>query len=429
MEDIEYQTLIISSDLRLPDQVVDIDSSIFLQQENNHIQQDDQQDQQEEENNHMQQNDKQDQQEEENNHIQQDDQQDQQQEENNFMNQNGLVQNSKMHWIKQEIELFPEGQIWTKRNVSCFINEIDDFKKVPTLDDGIRTSIFHFVHQDEPNFYISVHVSFAIHVYASIYWVFSKWIKKEKKCYSLLRTRNRIRTKPKYQLHYYYELKISKLSPGTGAILLRKPLMCTGIYDYSNIFNFFAKRLIENGLNFNDDTEFLLEYYHIFYQSKCRTVTSLKDLKNDLNGYIQLNIEECRKKKKLCKISYNEKMYYIQSGIFISTFAESILKNNNIVKVFLVYTTWKVMPGYVTSILMGAAKNTGIPLSIAFGKGETKSLYLMHILAFKHKLNINIEDFVIESDQGKAIDAICLRHLLVSLKCSRIIKVSMRKRL
>ena len=88
-------------------------------------------------------------------------------------------------------------------------------------------------------------------------------------------------------------------------------------------------------------------------------------------------------------------------------------------KGLLVDTTWKVMPGYVSSILMGAAKNTGIPLSIAFGKGETKSLYLLHILAFKRKLNINIEDFVIESDQGKAIDAICLRHLLVSLKCSQ----------
>lgn len=79
-------------------------------------------------------------------------------------------------------------------------------------------------------------------------------------------------------------------------------------------------------------------------------------------------------------------MYYIQSGVYISTYAESILKqNSNLVKGLLVDITWKVMPGYVTSILMRAAKNTGIPLSIAFGKGETKSLYLLHILAFKRK--------------------------------------------
>ena len=87
------------------------------------------------------------------------------------------------------------------------------------------------------------------------------------------------------------------------------------------------------------------------------------------------------------------------------------------------------MPMYVTSILMGSAKNTGFPLSIAFGDGENKSLYLLYILAFKNKLGINIEDYVIESDQGSAINAVCedfkithlccLRHLLVSLKCNQ----------
>lgn len=85
--------------------------------------------------------------------------------------------------------------------------------------------------------------------------------------------------------------------------------------------------------------------------------------------------------------------------------------------------------GDMTSILMWTAKKAGIPLSIAFGKGETKFLYLLHILAFKHNLNINIENFIIESNQGKVIDAVCkdfnithlccLHHLLVSLKCSQ----------
>lgn len=138
--------------------------------------------------------------------------------ENMFTQQNENSQNDpppksneyiKNHWIKQEIELFPEEQIRTKRNISCFINELDDFKKEPRrayvqfFEDIIRTSIFHFVHKDEPSYYISVHVSFTIHVYASVFWVFSKWTKKEKRCYSLLRSRNRLRSKPNYQLHYF----------------------------------------------------------------------------------------------------------------------------------------------------------------------------------------------------------------------------------
>ena len=51
----------------------------------------------------------------------------------NENSQNGTPAESreyiKNHWIKQEIELFPEEQIWTKRNISCFINGLDNFKK------------------------------------------------------------------------------------------------------------------------------------------------------------------------------------------------------------------------------------------------------------------------------------------------------------
>lgn len=230
-------------------------------------------------------------------------------------------------------------------------------------------------------------------------------------------------------MHYFFELTISKLSPGTSAILTHSPLICTGVYDYSTAFNFFAKKLIENQIDYNDETEFLFDYYRIFYKPKCKSITSLKDLKNNLKGYLQLNIQKHSMRKKLCRVIYDDKEYYIHSGVFISTYAESLLKNNKIIKGFIVDTTWKVMPMYGTSILMGSAKNTGFPLSIAFGDGENKSLYLLYILAFKNKLGINIEDYVIESDQGSAINAICedfkithlccLRHLLVSLKCNQ----------
>lgn len=44
-------------------------------------------------------------------------------------------------------------------------------------------------------------------------------------------------------MHYFFELTISKLSPGTSAILTHSPLICTGVYDYSTAFNFFTKKL------------------------------------------------------------------------------------------------------------------------------------------------------------------------------------------
>lgn len=54
-------------------------------------------------------------------------------------------------------------------------------------------------------------------------------------------------------------------------------------------------------MNHNDGTEFWFEYYHIFYQSKRKAVTCLKDLQNNLKGYIQLNIDGLHKKKNYAK--------------------------------------------------------------------------------------------------------------------------------
>ena len=69
----------------------------------------------------------------------------------------------------------------------------------------------------------------------------------------------------------------------------------------------------------------------------------------------------------------------------------------------LLDTTWKILPNYDTSILMGSSMNTGIPLSFAFGEGETKELYNLHFKHFKSLFNIDLERFNFESDQGVSL--------------------------
>ena len=81
---------------------------------------------------------------------------------------------------------------------------------------------------------------------------------------------------------------------------------------------------------------------------------------------------------------------------------------------------------YVTSILMGSAYNTGIPLAFAFGNSEDKAMYLDLLQTFEQQVGVSLHNKVIESDQGSALKAAiaefkmlhlaCLRHLLVSLK-------------
>ena len=105
-----------------------------------------------------------------------------------------------------------------------------------------------------------------------------------------------------------------------------------------------------------------------------------------------------------------------------------ILQNEDKIKGLLLDATWKVMPVYVTSIIMGCSMNIGIPLGFAFGSGEDKLLYEQHFNAFAAQTGISLSKYVIESDQGSALKAVCqekcaahlacLRHLLVSLRFS-----------
>jgi hypothetical protein len=75
---------------------------------------------------------------------------------------------------------------------------------------------------------------------------------------------------------------------------------------------------------------------------------------------------------------------------------------------------------------MASVMNVGVPLAFAFGSSEDKTLYARHFDAFEAHVGIKLNQFVIESDQGSALNAICsekgmthlacLRHLLASLK-------------
>ena len=145
-----------------------------------------------------------------------------------------------------------------------------------------------------------------------------------------------------------------------------------------------------------------------------------------MKSYFQLNVINITKRRRLTKFAHDKKEFHVLNGIYISNHAKSLLVNNDVVSVLLVDTTWKLMPNYVTSILMASVHNIGIPISFTFGIGETKSLYNLHINTFKEKFDIDLCRYVIESDQRTAIEGVCkerniehiycLRHFLVSLK-------------
>lgn len=205
------------------------------------------------------------------------------------------------------------------------------------------------------------------------------------------------------------------------------PILYTGIFDYSDAFHAFVKNVVKKAnLLYNDETKFIHDYYTIFILPKKDEVHCLESLKKKVKGYLELNVINVTKRRRLTKISHEGNEYHVLNGIYISNKAKSLLVNNNVVSGLLVDTTWRLIPNYVTSILMASVNNIGIPLSFAFGVGETKSLYNLHIDTFKSILDIDLCSYVIESDQGTAIESVCkerniehiycLRHFLVSLK-------------
>ena len=168
-------------------------------------------------------------------------------------------------------------------------------------------------------------------------------------------------------------------------------VLYTGIFDYSDAFHSFAKKIVTKAnLLYNDETKFIHDYYNFFILPQKNEVHCLESLKKKVKSYFQLNVINITKRRRLTKFAHDKKEFHVLNGIYISNHAKSLLVNNDVVSVLLVDTTWKLMPNYVTSILMASVHNIGIPISFTFGIGETKSLYNLHINTFKEKFDIDL---------------------------------------
>ena len=108
------------------------------------------------------------------------------------------------------------------------------------------------------------------------------------------------------------------------------------------------------------------------------------------------DIQKTKIKELLTKIILNGEEYTIISGIYILTDSKSIISDNNIIDGMLFDTTWKILPNYDISIIMGSSMNTGIPLSFAFGEGEANEPFDLHFKNFKSLFNIVLSKFNFE---------------------------------
>ena len=333
-------------------------------------------------------------------------------------------------------EVNPKNCEWDYTIISCFINHLTQM--VPDQSRGFATKIknkpfstrFLFRHPFIKNcsFNIQLGVRMAVQVsraFLTVFFTKNQYIKLTRD--GLWKRELEV---AQWRKMIYYSFKISNPSDGTVHLYYHKPMIFLRTFDFSIIFDYFCKRIQKAGLPINSETFSIREYISINYPTKNDAdINSLDKLKEYLKGYLYLTIQKSSRKKRLAKVIRKNEEFYVIGGIFIFPYSQSILKQNaSKINGLLVDTTWKVMPYYVTSILMASSSNTGLPLAFSFGNGETKELYNYHFKAFKNFFDINLEDFVFESDQGPALKGIykdknithcfCLHHVLANMKYS-----------
>ena len=180
----------------------------------------------------------------------------------------------------------------------------------------------------------------------------------------------------------------------------------------------------------NFDTEFIFEYSRCWIKRPLEDhpINSLNDFLEQTLGFLHLSITPFDENDNLPTIKINDKIYTIIDGIYISPFVDELFnKRASYIDGLILDTTWKVVSKYVTSILMTCIRNVGVPVAFTFGDSENKHLYQTFVDKFLTDRGIDLKKFIVESDQGSALRAICdefkehiacLRHFLVSLKTS-----------
>ena len=151
------------------------------------------------------------------------------------------------------------------------------------------------------------------------------------------------------------------------AILKNFPLFFYQKSSFSHAFRLFAKSVTSAHINIKDT----INTHHTFDYLSCwknlkrqeRINDSFEALIKKISGYIHFNVYPWNDNDKLPMINIDKTSFTIISGVYVSPFAQNLIKNSfDIIDGLLFDTTWKVMPHFVTSILMVSSFNVGIPI-------------------------------------------------------------------
>lgn len=231
----------------------------------------------------------------------------------------------------------------------------------------------------------------------------------------------------KKQKHMCF-MKNFSLCPSSQALFDDKSLLFFSKEDFSEIFNFFVYHFKKFDFCKIDDKLNLHDYYLSNFSNEEKALNSFADLENNnLKGCIKLTLEKKIVKKKLQTYKIEKNEFYITSGVYVFPEASCLLhKYSELIKGYMLDTTWRLFSQYVTSILTACLFNTSLPIAFAWGHGESKALYTFLLNTVEEIIDYDFHNKVFESDQGSSLKGLfkdysikhlyCLRHFLSCLK-------------
>jgi hypothetical protein len=147
-----------------------------------------------------------------------------------------------------------------------------------------------------------------------------------------------------------------------------------------------------------------------------------------LGGYLQFLLEETHPSEIMDKWTEDEHEWSIMNCRYIYGSAASIIRQcgENRIAALVMDMTWSFMRLYLTAILDSVSRNTSTPLAFAFGPEETSALYAQLSTVFQTHYEMELGQFIAESNPGSALKSICrkygnrhkasLQHFLAQLK-------------
>lgn len=323
---------------------------------------------------------------------------------------------------------------WNYTLLTIFLNEMACFRRNNSnscitsrskLKDN-EVIQFRFVHNifSDHKIQVTIFINEEIEVKVTLPFLQNGiWTLKEKDIKSKQRKGKKERTNSIEQKHYYYEITLVLLNDTSSALYLHLPLLFQSRFKFSDIFHFFAQKIRDITINNTEDTRALREYIELFIKIRNdNTINNLTKLTKYANGYIIFDIQRKTSNKKLPVIIYKDLQYYIIGGCYILPTTQSLfLEYKEIINGILMDTTWKVLPHFVTSIMMVSAKNIGLPIGFSFheGSSETRELYESLFITMKMTLDIDISIYPVESDLGPALNSLSIKYGLIQFYCLR----------